>query len=138
VIAGIMIVPVFVPVSVVPVITNVHVFVVHVSAVEPVFMTIVICLVTGSMTIWKFPVESAFTGNMSRRAATRKNIQNNFLSTEKGSVMIYDILGKEIVNREIEPNTVTRIDMNNDAQAIYFVKITTNSQTITKKICINK
>jgi len=65
-------------------------------------------------------------------------VQNGSSLTDKGSVMIYDILGKEIVNRDIEPNTVTRIDMNNEAQAIYYVKVITNNQTFTKKICINK
>ena len=65
-------------------------------------------------------------------------IQNNSSSMENGTIIIYDVLGKEIISRNLESNSVTRIDMNNDAQAIYFVKVTTNNQTVTKKVCVNK
>ena len=63
-------------------------------------------------------------------------IQNNSTSFEKGSIIIYDILGKEIINRSLEPNSVTRIDLTdkNYSQAIFYVKVITNSQTITKKV----
>ena len=49
-----------------------------VSAVEPVFMTIVIFLVTGSMTIWKFPVVSALVGKARRRVIAIKTIHKSF------------------------------------------------------------
>jgi len=65
-------------------------------------------------------------------------IQNNSSSPDKGIVVVYDVLGKEIMSENIEPNTVSRIDLSNDGQAIYFVKVIIDSQTVTKKVCVSK
>lgn len=64
-------------------------------------------------------------------------VKNNTLTTENGVVTVYDVLGKQITERNMEPNTTTTIDMNqSNAQAIYFVKVVTGKQTITKKVCL--
>lgn len=74
---------VIVPVVVVPVEVVVQVVVVVVPViVAPVFMTIVILWVTGSMTIWKFPVVSALTGSVKTHAMIAKNIQSTLLFME--------------------------------------------------------
>ena len=66
-------------------------------------------------------------------------IQKNSASAEKGTVMVYDMLGKVIAERSLENNSETRIATDaNYAQAIYFVKITTENKSITKKICITQ
>jgi len=67
-------------------------------------------------------------------------IQNNSSSTEKGTILIYDMLGRLIVNQYMEPNAITRIDMTetNESQAIYFVKVITSNQTLTRKVCVTK
>ena len=77
------IVPVFVPVCTTVHVVTVPVVVIPVLAVEPVFITIVIFFVTGSITIWKFPVVSALVGKARRRAVTMKKIQSNFLFMRK-------------------------------------------------------
>ena len=66
-------------------------------------------------------------------------IKNNSGSTEKSLVTVYDILGKQIIEKNLEPNTTSIIDMNpSNAQSIYFVKMTTENKTFTKKICITR
>ena len=68
---GMVLVHVFVPVIVVVPVLIVPVLVVPVI--------ILIFFVIGSMTIWKFPVVSAFIGKTTHMAVIIKNIQSNFL-----------------------------------------------------------
>ncbi len=65
-------------------------------------------------------------------------VQNKTGLDAQGTVTVYDVLGKEITTRKLTSNTETRIDMNTQANAIYFVKVKTEDQTITKKVCITK
>ena len=66
-------------------------------------------------------------------------IKNYSGSTEKSLVTVYDILGKQITEKNIEPNTTSIIDINSSiAQSIYFVKVVTENKTLTKKICITR
>jgi len=64
-------------------------------------------------------------------------IKNNLGSTEKSLVIVYDILGKQITERNLDPNTTSTLEMNEStAQSIYFVKVVTENKTFTKKICM--
>jgi len=66
-------------------------------------------------------------------------IKNYSGSTEKSLVTVYDILGKQITEKNIEPNTTSIIDINSSiAQSICFVKVVTENKTLTKKICITR
>ncbi len=65
-------------------------------------------------------------------------IRNKSNANDKGSITIYDLLGKEITSRELQPNSLTSIELNDKAQSVYFVRIMTNNKSFTKKICLNR
>ena len=79
--------------------------------------------------------------NNSLNIFTDKNqivVQNKSNSSDKMELMVYDVLGKEITSRQLESNSEQRIDMNGQAQAIYYVKVTSNNHSLTKKVCITR
>jgi len=55
-------------------------------------------------------------------------------SDDSGVVTVCDILGQELKNENIESNSINQIVMLESQ--IYFVKVTLNNQTYTKKINI--
>ena len=65
-------------------------------------------------------------------------VQNKSNSTEKMQLTVYDVLGKEITSRQLQSNSEERIDMNGKSQAIYYVKVTSNNHSLTKKVCITR
>ncbi len=65
-------------------------------------------------------------------------IRNTSNVNEKGLITIYDMLGKEVSSRELTPNSLTSIEMNDKAQSVYFVRIMTDNKTFTKKVCITR
>ena len=79
--------------------------------------------------------------NNSLNIFTDKNqivVQNKSNSTEKMQLTVYDVLGKEITSSQLQSNSEQRIDMNGKAQSIYYVKVTSNNHSITKKVCITR
>jgi hypothetical protein len=70
-----------VPVVVIVPVVTIHVFTAPVVAV-PVFVTIVIFFVTGSIMISKFPVVSALVGKTRKSVVTMRKSQSNFLFME--------------------------------------------------------
>ncbi len=65
-------------------------------------------------------------------------IRNTSNVNEKGLITIYDMLGKEVSSRELTPNSLTSIEMNDKAQSVYFVRIMTDNKSLTKKVCITR
>ena len=65
-------------------------------------------------------------------------IKNHTGSTENSVVTVYDVLGKTIISRQLQLNSEERIDMNGQAQAIYYVKIANSNHSFTKKVCITR
>jgi hypothetical protein len=63
-------------------------------------------------------------------------IRNKSNTTESMLITVYDVLGKEVASRQIQSNSEERIDMNKQAQAIYYVKVANANQSLTKKVCI--
>ncbi len=65
-------------------------------------------------------------------------IQNSLTNNEKGTITIFDMVGKEINSRELTPNSLISIEMNDEAGSIYLVRIVQGNKTFTKKLCITK
>lgn len=55
----------------------------------------------------------------------------------KASVIVYDILGHQVVNTEVNKGTHT-LDLSGQANGSYFMSIKTDKGAITKKIIVNK
>ncbi len=66
-------------------------------------------------------------------------VKNTNNSITKGTITVYDMQGKQITERNMEPNTTTLIDLEqNNAQAIYLVKVTNGEKSISQKVCITR
>ncbi|MCW3084862.1 MAG: hypothetical protein JWP12_2228 [Bacteroidetes bacterium] len=58
-------------------------------------------------------------------------------NADKASVIVYNILGKQILNTEVNKGTHT-IDLSAQANGSYFMSIKTDKEVITKKIIVSK
>ena len=56
--------------------------------------------------------------------------------SDKYSIIVYDMQGKSVVNREVSGNKCI-ISLDNCVSGIYFVKISSENSVITKKIVKN-
>ena len=58
--------------------------------------------------------------------------------SEKSTITVYDIIGNVILTKEAASNTNQSIDLSNQANGSYFIRITNDTGVITKKIILNK
>ncbi len=58
-------------------------------------------------------------------------------NADKASVIVYNILGKQVLNTEVNKGTHT-IDLSAQANGSYFMSIKTDKEVITKKIIVSK
>jgi hypothetical protein len=61
----------------------------------------------------------------------------NTQNVSKASITVYNIIGKKILSKEIAEGRYT-LDLSAEVNGSYFVSITTEKETITKKIIITK
>jgi len=73
-----------------------------------------------SFTISPNPVTSILNIKMSK----------NFIA---GNIKVFDILGKQILTIELNPNNLTRINVSNLSNGMYLVKVTSGENTQTKR-----
>ncbi|MFA6923263.1 MAG: C10 family peptidase [Bacteroidales bacterium] len=68
------------------------------------------------------------------------NVYFNNLTNEKPVVEIYDMLGKLVFNKiiDLSASRTFQVDISNEQSGLYFVKISTNTETITKKVSLMK
>jgi len=50
-----------------------------------------------------------------------------------GNIKVFDILGKQILTKELNPNNLTRINVSNLSNGMYLVKVTSGENTQTKR-----
>lgn len=56
----------------------------------------------------------------------------------KTTITVYDIIGNVILTKEASSNSKQSIDLSNQANGSYFIRITNDTEVITKKISVNK
>ena len=68
--------------------------------------------------------------------SSEKNIFVNIPTEMQGTILVYDLLGKEITLKQIEGNTLNKISMN-APQGYYLVKVLGDKATVTGKVFIH-
>jgi len=54
-----------------------------------------------------------------------------------GNISVYNVLGQEIVSRQLDGKTIYSISMNGSSKGYYMVKVISGKQTITRKVYID-
>ncbi len=58
-------------------------------------------------------------------------------NTSNFNVVVYNVVGEQITNRTVNSN-FAKIDLNNQPNGVYFVKVTSNGEVTTKKVLLSK
>lgn len=58
-------------------------------------------------------------------------------NTTSFDVVVYNVVGEQITNRTVNSN-FAKIDLNNQPNGVYFVKVTSNGEVTTKKVLLSK
>lgn len=58
-------------------------------------------------------------------------------NTSNFNVVVYNVVGEQITNRTVNSN-FAKIDLNNQPNGVYFIKVTSNGEVTTKKVLLSK
>ena len=61
-----------------------------------------------------------------------------FATTMKSEIQVFNLLGEIVFSDNNVMNRMNKVDMSNQANGVYFVKVKTGQNIITKKVIVSK